>query len=149
MGLKIQDQVRINRGDLPFSTSDRVSNQSTSFQKIMKSYTKEITQDHLTQLLDDIDQQGQKLSESPTFRELHQYKELVKKFMGETSKSSVALYQSESWDLYGGNKTLKTVRVIDQKMMELTDHVLNQQSESLSILERIGEIKGLLINLYT
>ena len=149
LSLKIQDAVRINRGEFPLSTPERVSSQSPSFQKIMNSYSKEITQDHLSRLLEDIDQQGQKLSETPTFRELQKYKELVKKFMGEASKNGVALYQSESWDLYGGNKTLKTVRVIDQKMIELTDQVLNQQKDGLSILERIGEMKGLLINLYT
>ena len=147
--LKIQDPVRINIGDSRLTTTERSSTNSPSFQNIMNSYSKDLTQDRLHHLLQDIDQQGQQLSEKPTFTELRKYKDLVKKFMGEVTKNGVGMYQTESWDPYGGNKTLKTVQVLDRKLMELTDQVLNQQNPGLSILERIGEIKGLLINLYT
>jgi uncharacterized protein len=74
---------------------------------------------------------------------------LVKQYMGEVSQKGIGLHQSETWDPYSGSKTLKTVKTIDTKLMELTKHVLDEQNSSLSILERIGEIKGLLINLYT
>jgi len=115
----------------------------------MNTYSKELTKDHLQQILQEVDQQGKRLSENPTFTELRKYKDLVKRFMGEVTKNGVGLYQTESWDPYGGNKTLKTIQVLDRKLMELTDHVINQQNAGLSILDRIGEIKGLLINLYT
>ncbi|MDR7235686.1 YaaR family protein [Neobacillus drentensis] len=147
--MKIQDSIRMNMGDPRLSTSERTTSTSASFQKIMNSYSKELTQDHLHQLLKDIDQQGIQLSEKPNFKELHKYKNLVKQFMGEVTKNGLGLHQTESWDPYSGNKTLKTVQVLDRKLMELTDHVLNQQNAGISILERIGEIKGLLINLYT
>lgn len=147
--MKIQDPVRIKIGDSRLSTSERSSTNNVSFQKIINTYSKELTKDHLQQILQDIEQQGQRLSENPTFTELRKYKDLVKRFMGEVTKNGVGLYQTESWDPYGGNKTLKTIQVLDAKLMELTDHVLNQQNAGLSILDRIGEIKGLLINLYT
>lgn len=147
--MKIQDPVRVNIGDPRLTQTERSAANSASFQNIMGSYSKELTKDRLHQLLQDIDQQGQQLSEKPTFNELRKYKDLVKKFMGEVTKNGVGLYQTENWDPYGGNKTLKTVKVLDNKLMELTDHVLNQQNPGLSILDRIGEIKGLLINLYT
>lgn len=129
--------------------TDRSSVNSAAFQKIMNSYTKELSQDYMQKLLQDIDKQGQQLSENPTFNELRKYKDLVKKFMGEVTKNGVGLYQSESWDPYGGSKTLKTIQVLDRKLLELTDQVLNQQNNGLSLLDKIGEIKGLLINLYT
>jgi uncharacterized protein YaaR (DUF327 family) len=146
--MKIQEPVRFPIGDARLSTTERTSTNTASFQKIMSSYSKELTQDRLHQLLQKIDQQGTQLSEKPTFNELRKYKDLVKEFMGEVTKNGMGLYQTESWDPYGGNKTLKTVQVLDRKLMELTDHVLNQQDAGLSLLERIGEIKGLLINLY-
>lgn len=147
--MKIIDPVRVNINDFRPASNERSSQSSLSFQKIMNTYTKELNQDHLQQLLNEIDQQGLQLSEKPTFNELRKYKELVKRYMNEVTKNGIGLHQSESWDPYGGNKTLKTVQVLDRKLMELTDHILKQQSSGLSILERIGEIKGLLINLYT
>ncbi|MEH7504896.1 YaaR family protein [Neobacillus drentensis] len=147
--MKIQDPVRIKIGDSRLSTNERSSTNNASFQKIINTYSKELTKDHFQQILQEVDQQGKRLSENPTFTELRKYKDLVKRFMGEVTKNGVGLYQTESWDPYGGNKTLKTIQVLDSKLMELTDHVLNQQNAGLSILDRIGEIKGLLINLYT
>lgn len=139
----------MNIGDPRLNTNDRSITNTTSFQKIMNTYSKELTKDHLQQILQEVDEQGKRLSEKPTFSELRKYKDLVKQFMGEVTKNGVGLYQTDSWDPYGGSKTLKTIQVLDRKLMELTAHVLNEQNEGLSILDRIGEIKGLLINLYT
>lgn len=147
--LKIHDPVRVNFSDPRQTGVDRSTSNNAAFQKIISSYSKDFTKDYLHKLLEGINQQGQQLIENPTFRELQKYKDLVKQFMGEVTKNGLALHQSESWDMYGGNKTLKTVQVLDRKLIELTDHVLNQQTSGLTLLERIGEMKGLLLNLYT
>ncbi|MCH6263919.1 YaaR family protein [Neobacillus citreus] len=147
--MKIQDTLRVIVNDPRVTVNERTSSTSASFQKIMSSYTKELNKDYLQQLLDDITQQGQQLSEKPTFAELRKYKDLIKRFMDDVTKNGIGLHQTDSWDPYGGNKTLKTIQIVDRKLVELTDHILNQQATSLSVLDRIGEIKGLLINLYT
>lgn len=147
--MKIQDQLRINIADPRLNASERSSSNSVSFQKMMSSYSKDISKDHLQQLMQKIDEQGTKLCDNPTFQELRKYKDLVKQFMGDVTKNGIGLMQAETWDQFGGNKTLKTIRVLDRKLIDLTNHVLNEQSSSLSILDRIGEIKGLLVNLYT
>jgi uncharacterized protein len=147
--LKIQEATRINRSDSSPSMPDRSSIQSASFHKMLHTYSKELTKEHLNQILQDIDQQGQKLVEQQSFEELRKYKNLVKRFMDEVSKSGVGLKEAETWDPSGGNKTLKTVQVLNRKLLDLTHHVIDQQTNGLTLLERIGEIKGLLINLYT
>lgn len=147
--LKIQDTLRVNLGDPRKSTTEKTSDNPAAFQKIISSYSKDLSKDRLQQLLQDIDEQGQALSKSPTFTELRKYKDLVKKFMGEVANNGISLKQTESWDPYGGSKTLKTIQILDQKLMDLTDQVIHQQQSGLSVLDRIGEIKGLLINLYT
>ncbi|WP_042355987.1 YaaR family protein [Bacillus rubiinfantis] len=147
--MKIQDQVRVNIGDTRTLGTDRNAAPAASFQKIMHSYSKDLTKEYLHKLLENIDQQGKQLSENPNFHELRKYKDLVKQFMSEITKNGLNLTETESWDPYGGSRTLKTVQVVDHKLMELTNHVLHEQTDGLSLLERIGEIKGMLINLYT
>jgi uncharacterized protein len=147
--LKIQEATRINRNDSNPSAAERSSTHPAYFQKMLHAYSKELTKDHLNQILQDIDQQGQKLIAQQNFHELRKYKNLVQQFMDEVSKNGIALKKTETWDPNGGSKTLKTVQVLDQKLIDLTNHVLYQQSSGLTLLERIGEIKGLLINLYT
>lgn len=147
--MRVQDPLRVNIGEARPASAERTSVNNASFQKIMSSYSKDLTEEHLQKLLQELDQQGKQLVENPTFSELRKYKDLVKRFMGEVTNKGVGMYETDTWDPYGGNKTLKTVQIIDRKLIELTDHVLKQQNSSLSILERIGEIKGMLINLYT
>ncbi len=147
--MRVQDPLRVNIGEPRPASSERSAANNAAFQKIINSYSKDLTEEHLQKMLEELDQQGKQLNENPTFAELRKYKDLVKKFMGEVTKNGVGMYQTESWDPYGGNKTLKTVQILDRKLLDLTNHVLNQQNSSLSLLERIGEIKGLLINLYT
>ncbi|MHC0038171.1 YaaR family protein [Pseudoneobacillus sp. C159] len=147
--MKIQDSLRFNVGENRPIPMDKTSPNQGSFQNMIKSYSKELTQEHLQQLLQNLDKQGQQLSEKRTFHELKKYRDLVKSFMSEVTKHGVGLYQTEIWDMYEGNKSLKTVQLIDRELVELADHVLNQQNSSLSVLEKVGEIKGMLINLYT
>lgn len=41
------------------------------------------------------------------------------------------------------------VKEVDEKLLELTEVMMNQEKKAVNILGLIGEIKGLLINLYT
>lgn len=41
------------------------------------------------------------------------------------------------------------MKEIDDKLIQLTEEMMDQEKPAIDLLERIGEIKGLLINLYT
>ncbi|WP_370023628.1 YaaR family protein [Peribacillus frigoritolerans] len=103
----------------------------------------------LNRLIGDIEGAGQRLVRSRTFRVLAKYKALVKRFVKEAVEYGLELKQSTSWNEYGQSRPLKTVETIDAKLVELSEEILNKEKSSLEILEMIGEIKGLLINLYT
>lgn len=103
----------------------------------------------LNRLIGDIEGAGQRLVRSRTFRELAKYKALVKRFVKEAVEYGLELKQSTSWNEYGQSRPLKTVETIDAKLVELSEEILNKEKSSLEILEMIGEVKGLLINLYT
>ena len=46
-------------------------------------------------------------------------------------------------------KIYKIVKEVDKALIDLTNSVLDKEKNSLDILSRVGEIKGLLINMYT
>ena len=56
--------------------------------------------------------------------------------------------QERAWNMKGYSRTLSTVQEVDNKLVELKQLVLDKQRNLIDILEKIGEIKGLLINLY-
>ncbi|MDX1772462.1 MAG: YaaR family protein, partial [Planococcaceae bacterium] len=61
----------------------------------------------------------------------------------------MGLKQSHTWNRFGEGRRLKIIETIDEKLVELAQEILVQEKESIDLLDKIGEIKGLLINLYT
>ncbi|QNK49699.1 YaaR family protein [Brevibacterium sp. PAMC23299] len=119
------------------------------FQQMVQTQDQKMQIQTLNRLIGDIEGVGQRLVRSRTFRELAKYKALVKRFVKEAVEYGLELKQSTSWNEYGQSRPLKTVETIDAKLVELSEEILNKEKSSLEILEMIGEIKGLLINLYT
>lgn len=119
------------------------------FQQMVQTQDQKMQIQTLNRLIGDIEGAGQRLVRSRTFRELAKYKALVKRFVKEAVEYGLELKQSTSWNEYGQSRPLKTVETIDAKLVELSEEILNKEKSSLEILGMIGEIKGLLINLYT
>lgn len=119
-----------------------------SFANVMKKSQSKLQLDALHQLMSRVDAQGEKLGEQRTFENLRDYKNLVKEFMREALSFGIQLTDKQSFSPGGGMKNHQIVEVIDKKLIELQDEVLNNEKEGLDTLQSIGEIKGLLINLY-
>ncbi|WP_375090819.1 YaaR family protein [Peribacillus sp. RS7] len=119
------------------------------FQQMVQTQDQKMQIQTLNRLISDIEGAGQRLVRSRTFRELAKYKALVKRFVKEAVEYGLELKQSTSWNQFGQSRPLKTVETIDARLVQLSEEILNKEKSSLEILEMIGEIKGLLINLYT
>lgn len=105
--------------------------------------------DQITKLLGDITTAGDRIAKSKNLRDLAKFKMLIKRFLKETVSSGMELKQSHTWNRFGEGRRLKIVNTIDEKLVELTEDMLNEAKSSVDLLAKIGEIKGLLINLYT
>ncbi|MDM5296633.1 YaaR family protein [Bacillus pumilus] len=125
-------------------------NQTTaSFRASMETHSGKMRLEQLTVMLSDIEVFGKKLTKSRNLKDLARFKGLVKRFVKETVDNGLNIETSRSFDLYGNTRTLALVKALDEKLVELTEDMMNQEKPSIDLLERIGEIKGLLINLYT
>ncbi|MFD2045595.1 YaaR family protein [Ornithinibacillus salinisoli] len=120
-----------------------------SFQTIVQSQTQKLQQSGLQKLMQDITLQGNKLARYRSFKDLVKFKRLVKGFLKETVSSGLDLQKSHSFSFTGNSRNLTIVKEIDEKLIELTEEIMNQEKKTVDLLGLIGEIKGLLINLYT
>ncbi|WP_226671254.1 YaaR family protein [Metabacillus litoralis] len=125
--------------------------QSTSkgFQDMVTKQGDKLQMEQLNKLLVNIEDAGRRLSKSRNFSDLSKYKLLVKKFIHEAVEYGMNMKQSRSWDYNGNSRSLKIVEQVDKSLIDLADEIVNKESPSIDILSKIGEIKGLLINLYT
>ena len=121
---------------------------SISFRKIMGTRRDEMDVERLNRLIEDIDEQGKILAQSMTVEDLRSYKKKVKEFMNEAVKYGLKVQQSRGFNRGGRMRMYKTVQKVDEKLLELADAVINKEEKGLKVLNLVGEIRGLLLDLY-
>ncbi|MCZ0703626.1 uncharacterized protein YaaR (DUF327 family) [Natronobacillus azotifigens] len=121
----------------------------TTFDAMVATQTQKLQGYELEQLMKGISLQGERLTRYRTFKELAKYKRLVKDFVKEAVDYGMDLSHSHSFNFHGDSRKLTLVKKIDEKLLTITEVVLEQEKRSIDILDLIGEIKGLLINLYS
>lgn len=146
--MKINQEMR---AQLESTKTQVVNNQKSSqkFDVMVASQTQKLQHEQLTELVKNITLQGERLARFRSFKDLAKYKRLVKDFVKEAVQYGMDLNHSHSFNFQGNNRKLTLVKEIDEKLVQLTEVVLEQERRSIDILDVIGEIKGLLINLYS
>jgi uncharacterized protein len=122
--------------------------QQKSFQDMMQHQDQRATREQLQRMLDQIDLQGQRLAKSMTVRELRQYKLMIKNFLEETARRGVQLRETRGWDRRGRSKRYKLLEELDSELLTLADDLLESEQGRIELLQKIGDIRGMLINLF-
>jgi uncharacterized protein YaaR (DUF327 family) len=121
--------------------------EAVNFSKAFLDASKGTVSRALDQILEDLGKQGEKLAAAQNFAELEKYKGLVAEFLRTVTQGVGKLHFSD-----GGSARNAKVHVIlkkvDLEMDALAKDVLNKQGSQLKILERLDQIKGLLLDLY-
>ena len=108
----------------------------------------EISEEHLDRLMKQIDAQGAKLSVTPTYDELKEYRTLIKNFVGEAVSHMYDMHTQAGWDRMGRQKVYTTVRKIDRKLEDMAEKIRLGQAKRLDILASHDAIRGMLLDLY-
>ncbi|EDL63778.1 YaaR family protein [Bacillus sp. SG-1] len=146
--MKINQDLRVGVDKV---RSEQKSNAggSEKFSMLVGKQDQKLQMEQLGKLLGDITSAGERLGRSRTFKDLAKYKTLVKRFVKEAVDYGMNLKQSHTWNQHGEGRKLNIIENVDRKLIELTEDILNEEKQSIDILGKIGEVRGLLINLYT
>ena len=123
--------------------------ESISFTEVMGKKREEVLYAKMTKMMQDIEDQGKILSTSQTVEDLKKYKKLVKEFLDDAVNNGLKLEEQRGFNRRGRTKVYKIVKEVDSKLIDLTNAVLDKEKNGLNILNMVGEIKGLIINMYT
>ena len=130
-------------------SKDNFPAESISFQEVISKNRQQAVYEKLSKLVEEIEGQGKKLSEHRTVDDLRRYKKMVKDFMDEAVNNALKLEEQSGFNRRGRTKVYKIVKEVDKKLVELTNTLLDKEKNGLDILQSVGEIQGLLINIYT
>ena len=144
--MKINQELRMGMDARPKPLVNQ--NQQNRFGDVLVKQGTKMQTEQLTRLLGDISSAGDRVARSKNLRELARFKMLVKRFLQETVEYGMELKQSHSWNRFGEGRRLKIINTIDERLIELAQDILDEEKDTIDLLDKIGEIKGLLINLY-
>lgn len=121
--------------------------EAPNFSKAFLEASKGTVSRALDQILEELGKQGERLAAAQNFAELEKYKGLVAEFLRTVTQGVGKLHFSD-----GGSARNAKVHVIlkkvDLELDALAKDVVAKQGGQLKILERLDQIKGLLLDLY-
>ena len=106
-------------------------------------------QEKLTNLMNDIATQGKLLSEHMDIRDMKRYRGLVKDFLNEVVNRSHKFSRENFLDRRGRHRVYGMIKLVDEKMDELATALVHDERDHLDILNRVDEIRGLLLDIIT
>lgn len=119
------------------------------FEQLVQTQGQRIRRQELERLVDDISKQGEKLARFRSFQDLAKFKRMIKQFLQETVQKGMKIKEERSFHSSSFNQTFTTVEEIDEKLVTLTEDLMDQEKKTVDLLGVIGEVRGLLVNLYT
>ena len=148
MSLKVDNMTTHGPSLTRVHDNDKVIDTDTDFSTELANQEESLSSEQLDKLLKQIDEQGARLSKTPTYDELKAYRTLIKNFVGEAVNNMYELHTQSGWDRMGRQKVYTTVRKIDKKLEEMAEKIRLGQSKQLDIIASHDAIRGLLVDLY-
>ncbi|NLG03298.1 MAG: YaaR family protein [Clostridia bacterium] len=98
-------------------------------------------------LMDEISKQGKKISKKMDVRDMKKYRGLIKDFLNEVVNRSHEFSRENFLDKKGRHRVYGIIKLIDQNLDDLATELMKEEKDHISILNKIGEIKGLLLDI--
>lgn len=118
------------------------------FARTLRVTRVEATQRSLDELLAELDRTAAELRDKRTLGILRKYRELVQSFLDTVLHETFAVEQRTGFDRKGRRRIYVLVQQVNQALEELTRLTLARHADPLALLEKLGEIRGLLVDLY-
>lgn len=106
-------------------------------------------QTRLNTLMEEITMQGEKLSKHRDVKDMKHYRGLIKDFLNEVVTHSHAFSRENFLDRRGRHRVYGIIRLVDENLDQLAQELMKDEKDNLAILNKIGEIRGLLLDIFT
>ena len=144
--------IKVNQVAQPIQTDQIHTTQPTdgSFKFMLASHVEEAElQARLNSLMEEITMQGERLSKRRDVKDMKHYRGLIKEFLNEVVTRSHAFSRENFLDRRGRHRVYGIIRLIDENLDELAQELMKDEKDNLAILGKIGEIRGLLLDIFT
>ena len=104
-------------------------------------------EERLKTLIGEITVSGKRLAEHADISDLKKYKGLVGDFINEVVNNSHKFSRENFLDRRGRHRVYGIVRLVNKGLDDLAQEVLKKEKDHIKILDKIDEIRGLLLDI--
>ncbi|WP_026653512.1 YaaR family protein [Butyrivibrio proteoclasticus] len=131
-------------------TPEQVQEANGDFKFILTSKLEDTNlAERLNLMMQEIIQQGDKISKRNDIKDMQRYRILIKDFMNEVVTRSHAFSRENFLDRKGRHRVYGIIRQVDKELDELAQELVKDECNNIDILAKIGQIQGLLLDIFT
>ena len=146
MDIRVNDTTRAQSVD----NNSKVSSGDDSFKfTLISNIEEKDLQQKLRTMMEDINEQGEKIARHMDIKDMRRYRELVKGFLNEVVSRSHEFSRENFLDRRGRHRVYGIVKLVDKNLDDLAGELVKDEKDHIAIVSRIDDIRGLLLDVTT
>lgn len=146
MDIRVDNMQQVSQTTQTTQTQDR----SEDFKfTLMSSIEDASLKERLSLMMEEITMQGKKLGKKMDVRDMKHYRRLIKDFMNEIVNRSHKFSRENFLDRRGRHRVYGMIKRVDAALDELAEELIKDEKDALAILDKVDEIRGLLLDIMT
>ena len=146
MDIKVNDVSEVQRTE----AKRKIEKSDGSFKfTLISNIEEQDLQERLSGMMEDITEQGDKISKHMDIKDMRKYRELVKGFLNEVVNRSHKFSRENFLDKRGRHRVYGIIKLVDKNLDELASELVKDEKDHLAIVGKIDDIRGLLLDITT
>ena len=116
---------------------------------LMSSIEEAGLSERLSVMMQEITMQGEKLGKHMDVRDMKHYRRLIQEFMNEIVNRSHKFSRENFLDRRGRHRVYGMIKRVNVVLDELAGEMIKEEKDTLAILSKVDEIRGLLLDIIT
>ena len=150
MSMRVQGQKATESGIVSVRSTEArgvEEIENSAFRRTLTDMSKEMYAARIAEMKKEIDEQGNRLADRVDVRELEKYRRLIREFLDEIVSNGYTFSREDAYASRGRHRYIATVNIVDEKLDALGKEVMKEQADRIEILNKIDDIRGLLLDL--
>lgn len=146
MDIKVNDVSEVQRTE----AKRKIEKSDGSFKfTLISNIEEQDLQERLSGMMEEITEQGDKISKHMDIKDMRKYRELVKGFLNEVVNRSHKFSRENFLDKIGRHRVYGIIKLVDKNLDELASELVKDEKDHLAIVGKIDDIRGLLLDITT
>jgi uncharacterized protein YaaR (DUF327 family) len=144
--IKVNDVSEVQRTE----AKRKIEKSDGSFKfTLISNIEEQDLQERLSGMMEEITEQGDKISKHMDIKDMRKYRELVKGFLNEVVNRSHKFSRENFLDKRGRHRVYGIIKLVDKNLDELASELVKDEKDHLAIVGKIDDIRGLLLDITT